>query len=243
MIWQTQFGKCIYESKSGYKVYQNALYRWLTLGSSAYQTVLNRKFPHRPVLHYLKGVTLMVRAEPDAYCVLGVGGAGIMHMLAQSHKNYAVTAVDISDEVIQIAQEYFGVKSLSNVTIVQQNALDFLRECKIVYKHILIDLYSANSFPADCATADFFNHCSNCIEEDGFISINLANLKEQWSFIHLIKNLFPNTLVIPVKHSANMIIIASKNKNKEWFLEKVSSIKEVKRVVWVPSWGNVAEIR
>lgn len=105
-MWKTKFGKCIYISPSGYKVYQNLLYRWLTLGSEAWQTVINRYIPRRPGLHYLQMLTLMARKYPNDCCLLGLGGAGIAHLLGAQKTIRSIVAVESSEEVIQIAKKF-----------------------------------------------------------------------------------------------------------------------------------------
>lgn len=242
MIWQTLFGKCIHESPSGYKVYQNFFYRWLTYNSPALQTVLNRLRPKRPVLHYLPALTLMARTYPNNYCLLGLGGAAVPHLLSLSHAHFNNIVVDYSEEVIEIGRRFFMVGKIPYLSITQADALTYLKQCKIVFPHLIIDLYEADCFPKNCANVEFFLQCKECIEEEGFVAINIASLKQQWSLLQLVKNQFANTLVIPVKKSCNMIVIASKKEDKEWFLDKIRSAGEVKKISWVPKWGYVAEM-
>ena len=113
-MWQTKMGKCIYTSPSGYKVYQNLFYRWLTLGSDALQTVINRRTPQKPVLYYLPALTLMTRKYPGLTCLLGLGGAGLALMLNKT----SLVAVDNSEEVIEIAKKFFMIEHLKNLTII-----------------------------------------------------------------------------------------------------------------------------
>jgi spermidine synthase len=238
-MWKTKFGRCIYESPSGYKVYQNLLYRWLTLGSSALQTLIYRPNPKKPGLYYLPALTLMVRHYPDSSCLLGLGGAGVALMLSNKESSVPLIAVDKSEEVIDIAKRFFRIDSLKNFTVIHENALDYLKECKESYSHLMVDLYNASQFPPECHNDLFFSSCRERVTEEGFIAVNLANVKEQWSIFQLVKKYFPNTLVIPVKHSANMVIIASKAPDKEAFLDQVKATGELKRIMWVSQWGYV----
>lgn len=236
-MWKTKWGKCIYVSPSGYKVYQNFFYRWLTLGSNALQTVINRFNPQKPGLYYLPALTLMARKFPGNHCLLGLGGAGVAHMLSSKLPGHALIAVDSSDEVIQIAKQFFMTDRIPGLTIVHQNATDYIRDCNVNFKHLIIDLYDANNFPAECTHDDFFINCKNKLDEDGFIAVNLANYNEQWPIFQLIKKQFRNTLVIPIKKSANMVIIAWKNENKKLFIDKISDSGEFKKIVWTDVWG------
>lgn len=241
-MWKTRLGTCIYTSPSGYKVYQNYFYRWLTFGSKALQTVINRRHPQKPVLYYLPALTLMARFLPNECCLLGLGGAGIPHMLNKRNPNQSLIVVDNSEEVIQIAKQFFMLDRLPNLTLVHQNAQDYVQENHNKYQHLIVDLYDANYFPADCKTDEFFIHCKNSLKPDGFLAVNLANIREQWAIFQLIKKQFKSTVVLPIKKSANMVIIASKNEDKELFINQLRNSGEIKRILWVDDWGYVAEV-
>lgn len=242
-MWKTKFGKCIYESPSGYKVYQNLLYRWLTLGSPALQTVIHRYRPHKPILRYIPALTLMARHYPDKACLLGLGGAGVPLMLCHQENPSSLVAVDISEEVIDIAKRFFITDPLKNFTIIHENAANYVKNTQETYPHLMVDLYNANHFPPECNDENFFSSCKKIVQEDGFFVINLANHKEQWSIFQLVKQQFQHTLVIPIRKTANMVIIASNCQSKESFLNKIQRTKEIKRVVLVENWGYVGEFQ
>ncbi|KTD60816.1 spermidine synthase [Legionella shakespearei] len=242
-MWKIRLGTCIYTSPSGYKVFQNYLYRWLTFGSQALQTVINRRYPYKPVLYYLPALTLMARHVPGECCLLGLGGAGIPHLLNKKNPNQSLVAVDNSEEVIEIARQFFMLDRISNLTLVHENAEDYVCESQAQFHHVIVDLYDANYFPADCRTDEFFMHCKNRLAPDGILAVNLANITEQWTIFQLIKRHFKATLVIPVKKSANMVILAAKNDDKELFIEQVKASGEIKKVFWVESWGYATEMK
>ncbi|CEG57129.1 spermidine synthase [Legionella fallonii] len=241
MRWRTKFGRCIYVSPSGYKVYQNFFYRWLTLGSTALQTVIWRPNPKKPVLYYIPVLTLMARKFPGTGCLLGLGGASVPRLLNSENPGHHIVVVDNSEEVIDIAKQFFMLDSIPDITLVQQNANDYVRECTAQYKHLIIDLYDANNFPAECNHEEFFIHAQNRLTPDGFLAINLANYKEQWPIYQLIKKHFKNTIVIPVKKSANVVIIASTHGSHEFFMNEIKSCHRFKKIVWMDSWGFVGK--
>lgn len=236
-MWKTKFGTCIYTSASGYKVYQNWFYRWLTLGSNALQTVISRRKPYKPILYYLPALTLMVKKNPAPTCLLGLGGAGIPLML---HK-IPIIAVDTSLEVIDIAQQFFMVKDLKELTIIHDNAVNYVQKCQSIFTHLIIDLYNAHCFPPECCTEEFFSACKNIMTKDGFLAINLANVKEQWPVFQLVKSQFTHTLVIPIKNSANIVIIASNLASNDLFIQKINEAGLIKKIIWMPDWGFVTE--
>lgn len=241
MTWFTKFGRCLYTSPSGYKVYDNYFYRWLTLESSILQTVIDKKKPMKPMLYYLPALTLIARSQPDNCCLLGLGGAAAAQLL--SSYPVSITAVENSEEIITIAQNYFMLDKLINLKVVHQSAELYLEQDRSLFGHLLVDLYNAQSFPPECNNEYFFVQCKNRLKADGFLAINLANPNDQYTILQLIKMHFINTLVIPVKKCANMVIIASNHPDKDRFLESLLSSKEIKKILLVNSWGHVSEMK
>lgn len=241
MRWKTKFGTCIYVSPSGYKVYQNFFYRWLTLGSNALQTVIFRYNPKKAVLYYIPVLTIMARHYPGTTCLLGLGGASVAQILSAQKSVQPIIAVDSSAEIIDIAKRFFMVDSIPGLTIIQQNANEFIRDGNAQYRHILIDLYDANNFPVECNNIEFFSRVKNKLTADGFLAVNLANYKEQWPIFQLLKKLFKNTLVIPIKKSANIVIIATTHGSHNDFMNQIKSSHNFKKIVWIDSWGFVGE--
>jgi spermidine synthase len=239
MRWFTKFSACIYTSPSGYKVYENFFYRWLTLNSTVLQTVINKISPKRPVLYYVPALTLMARTKPNHCCILGLGGAGVVHVLASLP--FSITAVDNSEEIIQIAQRYFMVDAMNNLQIVHQSAELYLEQSTTQYGHLLIDLYNAQSFPPECNNEHFFISCRKSLTSDGFMAVNLANSKEQQPILQLIKKHFINTVTIPIKNCANIVIIASNHHPRDEFINNVLKNKEIRNIMLVNSWGYVGD--
>lgn len=238
-MWQTRLGRCIHTSPSGYKVYQNCKYRWLTLGSDALQTVINRTSPEKPVLYYLPALTLMAQAMPGEVCMLGLGGAGVAQLLASKALTPKITAVEKSSEVIDIAQRFFMTNQIANLQVINQPAQDYIKNSLTTYTHLIIDLYDAHFFPAECASLEFFINCAQRLTTGGFMAINLANRTEQWPIVQLIKQHFKHTLSIPIKHSANIVILASLHEQSGEFIRIIERCKQLKRISLVNDWGYV----
>lgn len=242
-MWKTKLGRCIYQSPSHFKVYQNFFYRWLTLDSSALQTVICRQAPHVPILYYVPALTLMIKKNPGNGCLLGLGGAAIPHHIHATCPNIAIDAVDHSLEIIQIASTFFKTDSLPYLTVIQQNAADFLINTSKYYLHILVDLYNANQFPAECANEIFFKHCARCLSLNGFLAINLANHKEQWPILNLIKKQFKHTLVIKIPKCSNIIVYAANMNSRSDFLNHFSQCELIKSIHWLEPWGCIAILK
>ncbi len=240
---KTTLGRCIFQGPGGARVYQNFLYRWLRFDSKAIQSAIDRKHPEKPVLKYLTPLCALARANPGDTCILGLGGAGAAHYLSQYIDNYKLISVDNNAEVIYIADKYFMANSIPSLDIVYQDALDFLKNYELSFKHLLVDLYHSNQFPEECNNALFFKRCDERLKDKGFLGVNLAAPEEQFIIFSKIKNQFNGcTVTIPVPASSNMVIFTCKNRSLPFLVEQLSKSLNIKKLIWDADWGCLAEI-
>lgn len=241
-MWKTFRGKCIYKSAKGTQVFQNILFRWLKFNSNALQTLLNRYFPHRPGLYYIKLLTVFARLKPAECCMFGLGGAGAAHSLNNQSKQ-KLTVIEYDEEIIEISKRFFMLDTINNLEVIHQDAQLFAKETKRTFDHILIDLFTADSFPHQCNTEEFFSNCRRILTDNGILAINLAYSNEQWPILQLIKTSFSYaTITVPVQKSANIIIYATKTDSIDSLLETLKHNKKLKQVFWDAKWGCVAEV-
>lgn len=242
-MWKTILGRCIYGSTSQVKVYQNLLFRWLTFDSDALQTVIHRKQPQKPVLKYLPVLCMLARSSPGDTCLLGLGGAGAAHYLSSFNPAYQLIAVEKSPEIIAIAQKYFMSSDIKNLQVIQQNATEFIQKNTSLFKHLLIDLYDAHYFPAECNTDSFFLNCKRNLEKHGFLAVNLANPAEQFLLLRRIAKHFKHTVTVPVKGSANTVILACNSHSFSAIVKYLHQAATIKRLEWDAVWGHIADIK
>lgn len=243
MRWKTLAGRCIHQGLNEARVHQNMAYRWLTLGSDALQTVVNRRHPERPVLRYIQPLIIAAKKMPGDSCLLGLGGAGAVHALAPHLNGFQLDVVEQSADVIEIAHTFFLTSHINPLQVIHQEAFSFLQHTTSRYQHLLIDLFNAHFFPTQCSSADFFMHCREVLLPGGILAINLANPLEQWPIFNLVRIHFQHcTLAIPVKGTANMVIIAIKGTSINPILSLLKQNTCLKHLVWDSRWGHMAQI-
>lgn len=244
MIWKTFAARCIYQSQSGTRVYENMIFRWLKFESKAIQTLINKYYPESPALHYIKPLIFMAQQFPSDCCLLGLGGAGAAHALAPFISPYKISAVEISPEIIDVASRFFMADTLSQLDIIQQDAFQFLEQTPRQFRHILVDLFNADQFPAHCTNAAFFALCHDRLSQDGILAVNLANSREQRPVFELMQQQFGHNMVsIPVGGCANLVILASNSDNKHFLRNFFKSHRQIKRMAWDTEWGNLVAIK
>ena len=240
-MWKTFAGHCIYTSPNGAKVHQNYMYRWLTLGGDALHTLINRRHPEKPELGYIHQLGFAVREQPADCCLLGLGGAGIVHALAPYLKRSNILAVENNADIIEIANVYFKADSCKNLSVIYQDADRFVKDCEARYQHLIIDLFDSHSFPATCNTYDFFAHCHRMLLPDGILAVNLTHLQEQWPvFKHIRENFSERTVLLPVKGAANVVVLACKSPSVAPLLDILKTSRRLKELSWDALWGCVA---
>lgn len=242
MMWKTLMGRCIHNGLNGAMVRQNLAYRWLTLGSDALQTLINRRHPERDGLQYIPALTMAAHTHPATSCLLGLGGAGVAHALAPYFHTARLDAVESNMDVIEIASNYFMTNQLKHLNIIHQDASLFVKTTQLNYQHVMVDLFNAHTFPEHCNTSDFFADCRRILLPEGILAVNLANMHEQWPIFLLIREHFQLcTLAIPVKGTANMVVLAYKGASVKPLLELCKHSFHKVNLAWDSKWGCIAE--
>jgi spermidine synthase len=237
-MWKTRFGRCIYQSSSGFRVMQNPWFRWLTFAEDDLQTLMLRRHPERGGLHYIAPIVQMVLTSPGDCCMLGLGGAGIAHALFPGLANMNFTAVELNQEIIDIAQHFFYTDRIQNLNIVHQHADDFVQSSTKTFQHVIIDLHDGQHYPTACDHDVFFDHCKALLKTEGMLTVNLLNIHTQMARFQRIKMKFNLcTLIVPVAGTGNTLVFAFNVSNSRLFLEKLQSIPFLKGLTWHPSWG------
>lgn len=243
--WKRRFARCIYQTPSGIRVFQNFFYRWLTIETKTVQSCINRFMPEKTSLSYIQYMTLAIKAQPADCCLFGLGGAGIPHALntlLQSHQKQLV-AVEKSHEIIAIANDFFFTAQLPCLKIIHQDAQEYAQHCQTQYQHLFIDLFNSKSFPPECCHTNFFSHCHRMLLPGGILAINLAHSKEQWTILQLIREYFHHsTVAFPIPGKTNLVILACKTPSVSQLLAMIQAAEpNPKHLVWDARWGYLAK--
>ncbi len=180
--WETEFdphdGVLVLESHIGehnIRVLENERYRWLCFDQLLQSGMLLAQ-PEDLLFNYARTMLgfRLFQPSPARLALLGLGAGSIARHLLRYLPALTVTAVDYSADVIAIARDYFGLPRRSNrLTVVHQDARDYLRESSAVEDIILVDLFGAHGTP-DWMTADtLYTLCRSRLARDGMIVVNL----------------------------------------------------------------------
>jgi spermidine synthase len=104
----------------------------------------------------------------NSILVLGVAGGSVIKTLV----------VEIDENIIEIANEYFGLKEIENLEIVIDDAFEFVLKTKEKYDLIIIDLFQDTQMPNFLFQDFFINRINFLLKVNGFILFNTMVLSK-----------------------------------------------------------------
>jgi spermidine synthase len=112
--------------------------------------------------------------------VLGVAGGSVIETLKKEVKfEGKITGVEIDAAVIELATKYFGLDKYNNVSIVIDDAFEFVLKTKEKYDLIIIDIFQDTTMPNFLFEDFFINRINFLLNVNGFILFNTMTLDYQ----------------------------------------------------------------
>ncbi len=152
--------------------------------------------------------------EPGSLLLVGLGGGAIAKNFARA--GWSLDAVEIDPVVIDMAQEYFGLKQTDG-TLYEMDGRQFLLQNSNHYDLIVMDAFGSSSIPFHLVTKESFELIKARLSSDGLLVINLESRKWRSLLVRSIAATlaqhFSNVLALPVESDpealGNVILIAS----------------------------------
>jgi len=91
---------------------------------------------------------------PESILVLGLGGGSVVKLISRKWPVCQITAIEIDPVVIKIAQKYFDIGKIKNLTIVNADAVKY-QTLNIKYSIILVDCYQGDQIPSQFRNISF----------------------------------------------------------------------------------------
>ncbi len=169
-------------------------------------------FPYVAVLDIAK----LFFEKQGRLLLIGLGGGSVAKNYAQA--SWRVDAVEIDQEVADVAYEYFGLDS-SEARVFVMDGRKFLKEKDQLYDLIVLDAFGSSSIPFHLVTKESFGLTAARLKPGGILAINVEALS--WNHI-LVRSLaatlkphFEHVLALPLSHApeviGNIILLASQN--------------------------------
>lgn len=115
--------------------------------------------------------------------VLGVAGGSVIKTLVNevSFKG-TITGVEIDPEIIKVANSYFNLSQIPNLSIVIADAFEFVLQANEKYDLIIVDIFQDTNMPGFLFENFFTEKLCFLLQYKGFILFNTMVLNEKDNF-------------------------------------------------------------
>jgi len=150
-------------------------HRFLTFGNAVEQSCFNISQPYRLEHVYTQAMMLGLLLQPASHSalVLGLGGGSLVRALRHALPPLDITAIESRQSVLHMAQHWFGIEPGDPaLTLVCQDAAEFLELNTNTYDLILADLYLSEGVNPLQNTRDFIEGCKKHLNAHGILILN-----------------------------------------------------------------------
>ncbi len=131
----------------------------------------------------------------NSILLLGLGGGSVIKSLRDKYKYKGkIVAIEIDAKIIEIAKEEFSISNTKNLTIINHDAFDFVKNPTHQFDLIIVDLFINNKVPEKFYSTEFCDNLARIIEEKSSILFNLGMNQESKEKEKLVNNYFNQTL-------------------------------------------------
>ncbi len=105
--------------------------------------------------------------------ILGFGAGSVAHILQKELGCEAnITGVEIDEEVIDLAHQYFDLQKIVHLDIKLADAFEFVKTAKPVYDLIVVDLFVDQLIPEKFDAPEFMEQLYRILVPDGTLFFN-----------------------------------------------------------------------
>lgn len=137
---------------------------------------------------------LQQRRDREKVLLLGLGGGDVVKLITNYQTNVTMTVVELENEVVQVAKDYFGITPSENLQIITEDAKAYLERNKQNYDLIIVDLYDGDGIPKFVTTKKFLIDVKRTLEPCGQAIFNYAShsfrVRDFASFERKLKKIF-----------------------------------------------------
>ena len=149
-------------------------YRVLSFGDNDEQSKMDKSQPHVPQHTYVQAMlTVLLFSQPKSVIILGLGGGALVHSLRHFDAAIKITAVELRQQVIEVAKRFFQLPLGKKLTIVHQDAYVFLAQAEHKKVDVIFaDIYSDKGVDKQQLSNQFIQQTKQLLKTDGFLVLN-----------------------------------------------------------------------
>lgn len=173
--------------------------------------------PHRLLLPYAREmfISYLYQPNPKRVLIVGLGGGGMVHFLQHYDPDVLVDAIEIDPAIVELADEYFGVRSGGNVRVITGDGFEFLETTDLHYDIILMDAFlrpseetDSTGVPSRLKTLAFYEILKQRLTPEGLVAFNLNRHGDTQGDIAMIESAFVQVDTYTCPPAYNLIVVA-----------------------------------
>ena len=171
--------KILFEKQSDFhtvKVVKNEIGRFLHY-KDTYQAGHIKTPSYTGNLPYINYFTIpfLINKNVKNVLLIGFGTGRLVNDLYRLYGDIAgFDVVDIEENIVYIAEKFFGYKNLKNTSFVLQDGIVFLRENPKKYDLIIVDVASDDGIDERFLSDEYFSLVNSCVSKNGLFVSNLC---------------------------------------------------------------------
>jgi len=161
-------------------VTQRGRKRVLSFGSEFEQSSVILDRPASLTHEYTRIMLLgLLFSEPAHITLLGLGGGGLLHCLARFYPAVPIKVVELRQQVIAVARDWFEIPQNRFIDIDCANAADHVRNADAGDTDLILsDLYEAEGMSEDQTRTAYLQNCFTHLSDDGVLVLNFHRLPD-----------------------------------------------------------------
>lgn len=207
---------CEYDQLGPVRVFDDGTKRYLTFGNGDEQSCLLKAQPQLLQYDYNRAMALVLplyqhlhQATPKSIGLFGLGGGSLVNCLSHHVKDASLTAVELREAVISIAQKHFLTHDDSRLNIIHSDALSYVNQLEDARFEVLFsDLFIGEGLEARQLTYQFIEQTKRVLSADGWLVINALDEYRTEKVLQTLIGRYFNAIYENVTDDGNWVIIA-----------------------------------
>lgn len=171
--------------------------------------------------------------------MVGLGGASTQRAYQAYWPRVSVETAEIDPMVVKVARQFFGFNETPTQKVVVSDGRVYLRQARKKYDVIIMDAYTKNrygsSIPYHLATREFFALANERLNDNGVLAYNVIGTLHGWqadilgAVYRTLREVFPQVYLFPSTDSLNVVLVATKAKERVSPLRSIQIGRELAR--------------
>jgi len=188
---------------------------YLTFGSGGQQSGMQVNQPDRLLFQYTQSMMLgaLFCPKAESALLLGLGAGSLAKSLLVYDENIQITAVELRQQVIDIAHNWFHLPKTPRMNVITGDAFNYINNHPPKSDLLFVDLYLDNGIQSSLSSEKFVQNCYDALNDQGCLVLNLWDEGKGYVpfNLSLIEEIFTSQSLMLVTDESNIIVITGKN--------------------------------